>query len=68
MAVLEAGNKGVGKDVCEEGSESGEDEEFEGEHDGGDITRFLNLSEREIERGECESSWSFQAVWKGRLR
>jgi len=43
--VLEAGDEGAGEDGIE-GGEPGEDEEFEGEHNDGDIARSCN-----VERG-----------------
>jgi hypothetical protein len=45
LAVLEAGDEGAGEDGIE-GGEPGEDEEFEGEHNDGDIARSCN-----VERG-----------------
>jgi hypothetical protein len=39
LAVLKAGDEGIGEDGIEEGGEPGKDEEFEGEHGDDDIAR-----------------------------
>jgi hypothetical protein len=48
LAVLEAGHEGVGEDGIEEGGEPGEDEEFEGEHNDGDIARSCIVEQERV--------------------